>query len=155
MLRTAWSSPQQQLAGCPHLGQARQVNKCQIKHARAVNLEINRQLGDALVQQSKGSPSALLLRVTTGGWGGQSHFVLAGDAERFALDLLANLLKVGKLLVHVQKLGVLGAGFVEGPVQRCMSRRDDAVGVSWAADKGEEQEATKEVDVQCAEELAV
>ena len=55
----------------------------------------------------------------------RAHLVLPGDAERLALNLLADLLKVGKLLVDVEKLGVLGPGIVERAVQRCESGRAD------------------------------
>jgi hypothetical protein len=34
--------------GRPHLCQTRQIDECQVKYARTVDFEVDRQLGDAL-----------------------------------------------------------------------------------------------------------
>jgi len=71
-----------------HLGEAGEVNECEVEHVGAVYAEVDGQLGHALV--------------------------LARDAERLLLDLAPDLGKVDEALVEVQELAPLvAAGCVD------------------------------------------
>jgi hypothetical protein len=82
-----------------NLGQSRQIHQCQIQNPRSVDLQIDWQLGDSLTF-SNYSTTHLEIR------GNGTYLILPRNPKRLCFDLFTDLIKIRKLSVDMQELGV-------------------------------------------------